>query len=356
MHENLLPGEMRLNLWTTIAHGAASVSPWQFKPERIGPEAGGWGMVEMDGTPTYRSQELAAFVDDIRRNEALWANARAVSSNTAILFSAESSVTVSSLSPFAYGDAMQGIVAALWGANVQFDIVRDTAALSRYKTVYLPMPWLIPTEDLRNLLSYVEDGGTICAEAGFASHDDNGWLAPVAPRLQGLGYRERDILRTTEARIVTSAGLLHGSGEVRPISLEGAEAIGHWPDGSPAATSRAIGKGRFIYVGTYPSLYWRTVAARDGVATFLALAGITPDVAVLSNLPVTARLLAAGSDCIVFIFNHAHQAGTAPVLLPRDREVAQWLSMSPGSRCVASSCGQIDLQLEAKGVTVALLN
>lgn len=356
MHENLLPGEMRLNLWTTIAHGAASVSPWQFKPERIGPEAGGWGMVEMDGTPTYRSQELAAFVDDIRRNEALWANARAVSSNTAILFSAESSVTVSSLSPFAYGDAMQGIVAALWGANVQFDIVRDTAALSRYRTVYLPMPWLIPTEDLRNLLSYVEDGGTICAEAGFASHDDNGWLAPVAPRLQGLGYRERDILRTTEARIVTSAGLLHGSGEVRPISLEGAEAIGHWPDGSPAATSRAIGKGRFIYVGTYPSLYWRTVAARDGVATFLALAGITPDVAVLSNLPVTARLLAAGSDCIVFIFNHAHQAGTARVLVPRDREVAQWLSMSPGSRCVASSCGQINLQLEAKGVTVALLN
>ncbi|MBK8086432.1 MAG: beta-galactosidase trimerization domain-containing protein [Devosia sp.] len=265
-------------------------------------------------------------------------------------------MTVSSLSPFAYGDAMQGVVAALWAASIQFDIVRDTSALLRYKTVYLPMPWLIPTADLRNLRSYVEDGGTVCAEAGFASHDDNGWLAPVVPRLQGLGYRERDILATTEGRIVTSAGMLYGSGEVRPISLDGAEAIGHWPDGSPAATSRAIGKGRFIYVGTYPSLYWRTAATSAGVATFLALAGITPDVTVLSNLPVTARLLAAGSDRIVFVFNHAREAGTARVLLPLDRKVAQWLSRSPGSSCVGTSSGQIDLQLEAKGVAVALLN
>lgn len=129
MHENLLPGEMRLNLWTTIAHGAASVSPWQFKPERIGPEAGGWGMVEMDGTPTYRSDELAGFVADIRRHESLWANARPTLSDVAILFGAESSVTVSSLSPFAYGDAMQGIVSALWGASVQFDIIRDSMAV-----------------------------------------------------------------------------------------------------------------------------------------------------------------------------------------------------------------------------------
>jgi hypothetical protein len=255
-------------------------------------------MVEMDGAPTYRSEELAAFVDDIRRNEAVWADARPIASETAILFSADSSVTVSSLSPFAYGDAMQGIVAALWGANVQFDIVRDAAALSQYKTVYLPMPWLTPIPDLRNLLAYVEGGGTVCAEAGFASHDDNGWLAPVAPRLPGLGYREREVFRIGHECIVTAAGMLEGWGERRPISLHGAEAIGHWPDGSPAASSQAIGKGRFIYMGTYLSLQWRTAADRDSVATFLALAGITPDVTVLGDLPVTARLLAAGNDRI----------------------------------------------------------
>lgn len=356
MHENLLPGEMRLNLWTTISHGAASVSPWQFKPERLGPEAGGWGLVEMDGTPTYRSEELAAFVADIRRNEALWANARPVPSQTAILFSAESSVTVSSLSPFAYGDAMQGIVAALWGANVQFDIVRDTAALPRYRTVYLPMPWLIPAKDLRNLMAYLEGGGTVCAEAGFATHDDNGWLAPVAPRLHGLGYREHDIFRTGQWRIVTAAGALGGSGEMRPFSLNGAEAVGQGPDGVPAIASRVVGKGRFIYIATYPSLYWHTNVDRESVSALLALASIVPDVTVRSELPVTARMLASGADRILFVFNHSHEAGVARILLPAGRELAQWLTMSPGSSCLRTSGSQIDLQLEAKGVAAAALS
>lgn len=358
MHENLLPGEMRLNLWTTIAHGAASVSPWQFKPERIGPEAGGWGMVEMDGLPTYRTEELAAFVADIRRNESVWANARPLPSKTAILFSAESSVTVSSLSPFLYGDATQGIVAALWGANVQFDIVRDTADLSQYSTVYLPMPWLLPTGHLRNLFSYVEGGGTLCAEAGFASHDDNGWLAPVAPRMglhAAAGYRERDVFRIGPQRITTSMGILGAAGEMRPISLDGAEALGHWPNGAPAIASRTIGKGRIIYFATYPSLYWREHADRASVSTLLALLSTTPDVTVMSELPVTARMLASDGNELILVFNHAHNAGTARILLPSNREIAQWLTMSQGSSCHEMSGSQVDLQLEAKGVAGALL-
>ncbi len=257
MHENLRPGEMRLNLWTTIAHGAASVSPWQFKPERIGPEAGGWGMVEMDGTSTYRSDEVAAFVADIRRNEARWANARPIPSSTAILFSADSSVTVSSLSPFAYGDAIQGITAALWGANVQFDIIRDTGGLSQYSSVYIPMPWLIPAADLHNLMAYVEAGGTVCAEAGFASHDDNGWLSPIAPRMglsDTLGYRERDVFRTDTVSVETRLGAIAGTGDRRPISLTGAEAAGVWAGGSPAIARRRIGRGQFLYLATYPSV------------------------------------------------------------------------------------------------------
>jgi beta-galactosidase GanA len=359
MHENLLPGEMRLNLWTTIAHGAASVSPWQFKPERIGPEAGGWGMVEMDGTPTYRSEEVAAFVADIRRNEARWANARPIPSSTAILFSADSSITVSSLSPFAYGDAIQGIAAALWGANVQFDIVRDTDGLSQYKAVYIPMPWLIPAADLANLMAYVEAGGTVCAEAGFASHDDNGWLSTVAPKMglsDRLGYRERDVFRTDAARIETRSGSLAGAGERRPFSLNGAEVAGVWTDGSPALARRRIGKGQFLYLATYPSLFWRTTADREGVAPLLSLAGIVPDIITHSDLPVTGRMLASGADRILLVFNHARATGAARITLPDGAwSLPEWLTMSPGSSCVQASSTHVDLLLEGKGVAAAVL-
>ena len=95
--DHLRPGEMRYNLWSTIAHGATSVSPWQFKPERIGPEVGTFGLVEMDGASTYRTDELEDFVRAIRRHERLFLDARPPAADCAVLFSPESSVAVSSV-------------------------------------------------------------------------------------------------------------------------------------------------------------------------------------------------------------------------------------------------------------------
>ena len=70
----------------------------------------------------------------------------------------------------------------------------------------------------RNLIQYVDDGGTVCAEAGFACLEDNGWYAPRVPRMglsEKLGYQEREVVYDTTGEIHTAYGTLGSAGEPR---------------------------------------------------------------------------------------------------------------------------------------------
>ena len=353
--DHLRPGEMRYNLWSTIAHGATSVSPWQFKPERIGPEVGTFGLVEMDGASTYRTHEVEDFVQAIRRHEELFQTARPPDAGCAVLFSPESSVAVSSLRPLSYSDAMHGIVAALWRENVHFDLVRTTDDLDRYRVVYLPMPWLVPSADLEDLLQYVAAGGTVCAEAGFACLEDNGWYAPRVPRMglsEKLGYQEREVVHDVTGEIDTAFGLLRTAGEPRHVDAGTAEVIGTNSDGSPAVVQSTFGNGRFVYFSSYPSLQQRTGYDRTSAATLMTICGIEPVARVDSGLAVTCRVLEHESGRILLVFNHGHDAADATISPSFDYSGRTTLYSSGESKTEDIGRGRIAASLEGKGVVV----
>ena len=352
-YDHVRPGEMRYNLWSTIAHGATSVSPWQFKPERVGPEVGTFGVVEMDGASTYRTHELEDFVQAIRRNEQLFLAARPPAADYAVLYSPESSVAVSSVRPLSYTDAIHGIVAALWRESVHFDLVRTTDDLGRYKVVYLPMPWLVPSADLQNLLQFVDDGGTVCAEAGFACLEDNGWYAPKVPRmgLSGkLGYQEREVVYDTTGEIQTAYGVLRSAGEPRQVDVEGAEVIGTNSDGSPAVVQSAFGRGRFVYFSSYPSLHQRTGYDGTSAATLMRMCGLNPIARVESESPVTCRVLEHDEGRILLVFNHGDDGAEARVSPCVDYRDWTALYSSGESKTEDLSSGGLALSLEGKGV------
>ena len=352
--DHLRPGEMRYNLWTTVAHGATSVSPWQFKPERVGPEVGTFGLVELDGTPTYRTHEVEEFVRAIRGHEELFAAARPPDADYAVLFSPESSVAVSSLRPLSYRDAMHGIVAALWRESIHFDLVRTTDALARYKVVYLPMPWLIPSAGLEDLLQYVAGGGTVCAEAGFACLEDNGWYAPRVPRmgLSGkLGYQEREVVFDTTGEIDTAHGPLRAAGEPRHVDVGAAEVIGASSDGSPAIVQSAFGRGRFVYFSSYPSLHQRKGYDAISAATLTAICGISPIARADSESPVTCRALEHDAGRILFVFNHDRGAASARISPSFDYSGRTTL-YGGASNAEDLGGGDLAVSLEGKGVVV----
>ena len=352
-YDHVRPGEMRYNLWSTIAHGATSVSPWQFKPERVGPEVGTFGVVEMDGASTYRTDELEDFVQAIRRNERLFLAARPPDADYAVLYSPESSVAVSSVRPLSYADAIHGIVAALWRESVHFDLVRTTDDLGRYKVVYLPMPWLVPSTDLRNLIQYVDDGGTVCAEAGFACLEDNGWYAPRVPRMglsEKLGYQEREVVYDTTGEIHTAYGTLGSAGEPRHVDADAAEVIGTNSDGSPAVVQSAFGKGRFVYFSSYPSLHQRAGYDAASAATLMTICGLEPIARVDSGSPVTCRELEYESGRILFVFNHGRDAAKARISPSVDYRDWTTLYSSGTSKTEDLGGGHLALSLEGKGV------
>ena len=354
-YDHLRPGEMRYNLWAAVAHGATSVSPWQFKPERIGPEVGTFGLVELDGAPTYRTHEVEEFVRIIRGHERLFLEARPPAAGCAVLFSPESSVAVSSVRPLSYRDAMHGIVAALWRENVHFDLVRATDDLGRYRVVYLPMPWLIPSDDLRNLLDYVADGGTLCAEAGFACLEDNGWYAPRVPRMglsEKLGYQERETVFDTTGEIATDFGPLRTAGEPRHIDVGAAEVIGANSDGSPAIVRSAFGKGRFVYFSSYPSLRQRAGYDATSAATLMSTCGIDPVARVESVSPVTCRVLERDDGRLLLVFNHSRDAADARISPTFDYRGLTTLYGSGASKTKEAADGGLAVTLEGKGVVV----
>ena len=354
-YDHLRPGEMRYNLWSTVAHGATGVSPWQFKPERIGPEVGTFGLVELDGTPTYRTREVEEFVRAIRLHERLFLDARPPAADCAVLFSPESSVAVSSVRPMSYRDAMHGIVAALWRENVHIDLVRTTEDLGQYKIVYLPMPWLIPADDLGRLLDYVDGGGTLCVESGFACLEDNGWYAPRVPRLglsEKLGYQEREVVFDTTGEIDTAHGLLRTAGEPRHVDVGGAEVIGTNSDGSPAVARSAFGSGRFVYFSSYPSLHQRDGYDAASAATLMSICGIDPIARVESDSPATCRVLEHDKGRLLFVFNHARDPAAATISLSFDYRDRTTLYGSAASTAEVIGDGVLGVTLEGKGVVV----
>ena len=354
-YDHLRPGEMRYNLWSTVAHGATGVSPWQFKPERIGPEVGTFGLVELDGTPTYRTHEVEEFTRAIRGHERLFLDARPPEADCAVLFSPESSVAVSSVRPLSYRDAMHGIVATLWRRNVHFDLVRTTEDLGRYRVVYLPMPWLIPGDDLGNLLDYVDGGGTLCVEAGFGCLEDNGWYAPRGPRmgLSGkLGYQEREVVHDVTGEVDTAHGLLRTAGEPRHVDVGAAEVFGTNSDGSPAVVQSQYGKGRFVYFSSYPSLHQRAGYDAASAATLMSICGFDPVARVESASPVTCRVLAHDEGRLLLVFNHGRDAAEARITPSFDYGALTTLYGNAPSNAEELGDGGIAVALEGKGVVV----
>ena len=360
LHRTLWPGEMRHNLWTAIAHGARSISPWQFKPERIGPEAFGWGLVELDGAPTYRTAELDEWVKVLREHERLFVEARPPAADCAVLYSPESSVAVASLGMGAlrYTDAFHGAVAALWLESVQFDIVRSGTDLSPYRVVYAPMPWLLPTAELSRLAAFVRSGGTLCVEAGFASLDDNGWAAPRAPRSglwEAFGYREGEARELTTARIRVAGGSLAGAGQRRAVHMAGAEVIGAYEDGEPAALQMAVGAGRVVYFSTYPSLHFHSQVDRAAAQTLLQLLGLQPIASVAGEGTVTCSLLTRAEERLLLVFNHLRQPAQATVEPAGGPGAWSVLYADGGSAATGLDTGRLDISLSAKGVAVLRL-
>ena len=203
--------DLSLYTWGLVSRGARAVSYYAFYPMSTGYEAGGYGLVTLDGTVTDRARGAGA-------------TARLVDANADVLLAsepqaAEVAVVFNPLVPLlggeqAYGDrrsihrAVAGYHRMFFERNIPVDFpsARELTAdgLRRYKLVVVPYPILLTSAMATTLEQYVWRGGHLFVEARPGWQDERGHAESILPGFgwhRMFGVRETEVLPVKEVQV-----------------------------------------------------------------------------------------------------------------------------------------------------------
>jgi beta-galactosidase len=217
-------------------------------------------------------------------------------------------------------EAIRRYQQAFFRAGVNVDMLPPGADLSAYKLVLTPDLFVLPDDVARQLVSFVEQGGVLLADARTGVKDESGLAHErtlpglLSPAL-GIEIPEYEALSAVEYAV--------DGGEAFPgnftatryadwVVPNGAEVLGaysSWPVSEFAAVTRhAFGKGRGWYVGTVMK---EQAFYDDLIARLLVDAGVEPVVRPPDGVEVSVRQ--NDERKLVFLINHTEQERTVPV-------------------------------------------
>lgn len=331
----ITPNDLEIYAWSAVARGAKSISFYAYYPMSAGYEAGGYGLVNLDGSLTERSRRAGAAARAIASNADLILAARPVQPRVAVVFNP--------LVPLlggeqAYGDrrsmhrAVAGYHRMFFERNIPVDFpsARELTpeGLSRYALVIVPCPILMTAEMAGALEAYARGGGRLFVEARPGWQDERGHASPVLPAFgwdRMLGVRETEVLPVKQVRVRWGGRTFPGTAVAARFSVqdEAASVTATYEDGSPAAFERTVGQGRAIVLGTFAG----EGNALDPVAMhplgdILAEWAGLEGPALASSSFVELRRMTAPVGELVFLFNHGDAAARVTLDLPLGRAAA----------------------------------
>jgi len=185
------------------------------------------------------------------------------------------------------------------------------------------------------LKAYVQDGGTLVAEARLGWNDERGHASERIPGMglwELMGCRETAVqvgaggkteLRWTASEIpgIQPGDILPGrwfEETLEPVSTD-ARIVARFADGAPAAVVSHFGHGKTLMLGSYLSAAYETSPSPAAARFFAALlewAGISGSGAGNSLPQIEIRTSKSGPDSLVFFFNHGNQAADLSFPLP----------------------------------------
>jgi beta-galactosidase len=250
----ITPADLELYTWGLVSRGARSVSYYAFYPMSTGYEAGGYGLINLDGTLTERSRRAGSTAHLIAEQADLLLASRPPRAEVAVVFNP--------LVPLlggeqAYGDrrsmhrALAGYHRMFFERNIPVDFpsAREIRvdALRPYKLVIVPCPLLLTSEMAGALEQYVADGGRLFARRGWAGgrtgHAGTDAARPGWHRM--FGVREAEVFPSRRPRCAGESGV--SPGRLSPSgSSPSTPARASWPStttGRPPPTSGRTGRG-----------------------------------------------------------------------------------------------------------------
>jgi beta-galactosidase len=261
------PGRSRMYAYLGLMMGAQGFLAWTFNSHRGGEEQALFGLVDHDGTPSWKVDEFGRIASEFKQLSK-FGFPRYTRPEVAIAYSFDSFIdshpngpsntTLQYFRP-PYTEQVQGAFEPLFRANIDTAIInigRDS--LAPYKLVIVPADYVMDAASAKAIREYVSDGGTVLMTAFSAKVDKRGqWFdTPLPGRLSDVFG-----LKTNAFYQVESSLKLELDGEsvdtgvhfyevLEPSTATVLSRFTNTADHSPAATVNNFGKGKAIYLAT----------------------------------------------------------------------------------------------------------
>jgi beta-galactosidase len=283
------PGRSRMYAYLGLIMGAQGILAWTFNSHLGGEEQALFGLVDHDGTPSWKVGEFARIASEFGRLSQL-GFPRYTHPEVAIAYSFDSFIdshpngpsntTLQYFRP-SYTEQVQGAFEPLFRANLDTAIINiGHDSLSSYKLVVVPADYVMTEVSAKALREYVSNGGTVLMTAYSAKVDEHGqWFnTPLPGRLHDVfGLKTNafyQVVTTLEFELDGKAidtGVHHYE-VLEPSTATVLARFTNTPDRSPAVTLNKFGEGNALYLATES----KASALKDVLNHVYKMAGIEP--------------------------------------------------------------------------------
>ncbi len=271
-------GDHRIWAWSAIAKGAKGVNIYAYYPMSSGYEAGGYGLINLDGTLTERAIKAGGEIAEVvNRNQQLFLGATPAKAEIGIVYNPLTQMVGGMQRndfPAALSQSLIGYFQTFANHNIPVDFIHrkhiENRDLSQYKLIIIPpYPIMFTREAASGLRAFVENGGYVLAEARIGWNDDRGYASEIIPGLgmhDIFGVRENEIRMRDNIELTISdenhpalQGLeegskLKGSLYLQSLSIlqnKNVNILAIDEKGQPVVVSTQFGKGESMLVGSY---------------------------------------------------------------------------------------------------------
>jgi beta-galactosidase GanA len=272
-----------------------------------------------------------------------------------------------------------GYYKALWNSDVLVDFIEPQSlrAGAKYKLIIAPWHLIGKQETCDRLRQFVEAGGTLLLETGFASYDEHMVYNPIVPALglsEAFGYREQESLYMMQNDLRDNpkledlppservyiegqltftepvAATIKAHTFLTPITVSSAKVIAAY-ESTPVAATRKLGKGQVYYVGTNLGASIEE-GSQTGLELVRAIVGQMIQPAVTAE-KVRPRLIESQAGSLLIVFNDQITDQTVKVQVPSRYKTAMNIY---GNQLQNIQGGAVDIEVPFEGVTVLLLS
>jgi beta-galactosidase GanA len=255
------PDEIRLWNWNSLAGGAKGILYWQWKPEPSGLEAPGFGLTDLDGSPSERTDAAGEIARRFRDEERL-PGAKPVPAMNAIYVSRTAALFTfaAGRSDSLYADSLYGAYREFFQERIPVRFVHADRLRGVYATglrmLYVPAALALSRDEQNGLIEFVNSGGTLVIEAATGLFDQTGTIQTgLIEEIAGLKGR---VVESHDWIPVQWTASNHSRGKFvgryykqffRSLASD-VEVLAYFQTGEPAVCWRAVGQGRLVWVGT----------------------------------------------------------------------------------------------------------